>query len=361
MNLSDFLAQTFYNNTIENWFYSFFFLLGGILLSKAIYWVFKSIIRQVTAKTKTQLDDVLVDVLEKPVVYALIIGGAWLGFERLHFTEGVDKFVTHAFTFVIIFNITWLLTRVVDALIGEFIVPLAEKTETNFDDQIIPILRKGVKGVLWTVGVIVGLDNAGFDIMALIAGLGIGGLALALAAQDTVKNIFGGVMVFIDKPFKLGDRVVINGHDGFVSEVGIRSTRLRTLEGRQITVPNSRFAESSIENISAEPARRVSINLGLIYSTTPEKMELAMKILEEIAVKNQEDITEEYLISFNNWGNFSLGILFIYHIRKSADILKTQSKVNLQILKQFNENNLEFAFPTQTIYTKEMTQTNVTC
>jgi MscS family membrane protein len=354
MNLSDFLSQTFYNNTLENWFYALIFLLGGIILSKVIYWIFKSIISKLTSKTTTNLDNILVEVIEKPVIYAIILGGTWLGFKQLEFSVSIVEFMTHAFTFVLVFNVTWLLTRVVDALVGEFLIPLAERSDNNFDDQIIPILRKGAKGILWTIGIIVGLDNAGFDIMALIAGLGIGGLALALAAQDTVKNIFGGMMVFIDKPFKLGDRVVINSHDGFVTEVGIRSTRLRTLEGRMITVPNSKFAESSIENISAEPTRRVNINLGLTYDTTPEQMELAMSILQDVVNQNQDNIAEESLISFNNWGDFSLGILFIYFIRKKADILKTQSIINLQILKRFNENGLSFAFPTQTIYKKEL-------
>jgi MscS family membrane protein len=125
--------------------------------------------------------------------------------------------------------------------------------------------------------------------------------------------------------------------------------------GRIITVPNANFSESSIENISIEPARKVIINLGLTYETSPDKMELAMKILGDIVDKNQDTLNEDRIISFNNWGDFNLGIIFIYYIRKEADILATQSKVNLQILKQFNENGLDFAYPTQMIYKKELT------
>ncbi|HAQ60598.1 TPA: mechanosensitive ion channel family protein [Candidatus Delongbacteria bacterium] len=350
--MEDFLSKAFYGNTVEQWFYSLLFVLGGILFSKAIYWVIKEVVKKLTAKTKTNLDDALIDALEKPVVYGIVLTGMWMGFNRLTFPEGFENFMQRALMFALIFNITWLIVRAVDALIGEILVPLAEKSENTFDDQIIPILRTAAKGLLWIIGIIVGLDNAGFDIMALIAGLGIGGLALALAAQDTVKNVFGGVMIFIDKPFKLGDWVVIGGDDGVVDEVGIRSTRIRKLDGRLVTIPNSRFAESSVTNNSAEPTRKVVVNLGLVYGTAPDKMELAMNMLKDIIKNNQDIVTENCLVSFNSWGDFSLGILFIYYIRKEADILNTQSKINLEILNRFNEKGLEFAYPTQTIYKK---------
>lgn len=350
--MEDFFSKAFYGNTVEQWFYSLLFVLGGILFSKAIYWVIKEVVKKLTAKTKTSLDDALIEALEKPVVYGIVLAGMWMGFNRLTFPEGFANFMHRALMFALIFNITWLIVRAVDALIGEILIPLAEKSENTFDDQIIPILRTAAKGLLWIIGIIVGLDNAGFDIMALIAGLGIGGLALALAAQDTVKNVFGGVMIFIDKPFKLGDWVVIGGDNGVVDEVGIRSTRIRTLDGRLVTIPNSKFAESSVQNNSAEPDRKVALNLGLVYGTAPDKMELALKILDEIVLNNKEYLTDEKLISFNAFNEFSLGLLFIYHIKKESDILKTMSKINLEILKRFNENGLEFAYPTQTIYKK---------
>ncbi|MDY0016927.1 MAG: mechanosensitive ion channel family protein [Candidatus Delongbacteria bacterium] len=352
--MNGFFSKEFYGNTAENWLYSLLFLIGGYVLSKIIYWLFKGVVKKLTAKTKNTLDDALIEMIEKPVIFSIIVLGAWTGFSRLHFTVNVDTFMNHTFTFLLIWTITWLLVRAVDAIFTELIIPLTEKTENTFDDQIVPVLRKALKSILWILGVIVGLDNAGFDIMALIAGLGIGGLALALAAQDTVKNVFGGVMIFIDKPFKIGDRVIIDGNDGFVTEVGIRSTRIKTLYNRIITLPNSRFAESSIENISAEPHRKVVTNLGLTYDTAPDRMDLAMSILNGIVDANQDSLMPDRIVSFNNFGDFNLGILFIYYIRKEADILATQSKVNLEILHKFNDSKLEFAFPTQTIYKKDL-------
>lgn len=352
--INDFLNQTFYHNKIEIWLFAFLFALGGFILSKIVYWIFKKFVSKVTAKTKTKVDDLLIDMLEEPIMYAIVILGFWLGFRKLELPESATSFMEHVFTFVFIFNITWLVARTIDAFFQEYLVPLTARSESDFDDQIIPIIRKGVRGLIWSLGIVIGLDNAGFDIMALIAGLGIGGLALALAAQDTVKNIFGGIMIFIDKPFKLNERIKVNGFDGTVQEVGIRSTRIRTLEGRLVTMPNATFSETSIENVTAEPTRKVVLNLGLTYDTTPEKMEEAINTLKTLVVDFQDKIKEDHLISFNNFGDFSLGILFIYYIKPGADIFKTQSEMNLEILKRFNSKGLEFAFPTQTIFKKEL-------
>jgi len=185
---------------------------------------------------------------------------------------------------------------------------------------------------------------------AVLAGLGIGGLALAMAAKDTVSNIFGGFTIFTDRPFSLNDRVKVAGFDGTITEIGIRSTRLRTLAGTEVTIPNSTFSGSAVENVSAEPSRKVVVNLGLTYDTTPEGMEQAMAILRSVA-EADEDLEENVLISFNAFGDFALNILFIYYITKGADILSVQTRLNLEILRRFNAAELEFAFPTQTLYT----------
>ena len=213
----------------------------------------------------------------------LIIIGFYWGFQRLSFGEGVDNFFNHVFIIIIALNVTWLFVRVVDSLIEEYVVPVVSRSESDLDDQLMPVIRKTIKATLWALGVIIGLNNAGFDVAALIAGLGIGGLALALAAQDTVKNIFGGLMVFIDKPFKITDRIKVDGWDGTVEEIGVRSTRIRTLEGRLVTMPNGQFSDNAVENVTLEPSRKVVVNLGLTYETSPDNMEKAIQMLKDIA------------------------------------------------------------------------------
>lgn len=348
----EFLDKEFYGNTIQNWAISMGIVIGAVIVAKIIFWIIGKYVKSITAKTKSKLDDILVDKLEEPVMYGVGIIGFYYGFHRLEFGQNVDNFFVHLFTFLFTLNITWFFVRIIDALIEEYLVPVVTKSDSDFDDHLLPVLRKLVKIMLWSLGIIIGLNNIGFDVAALIAGLGIGGLALALAAQDTVKNIFGGIMIYMDRPFKMSDRIKINSYDGFVEEVGIRSTRIRTLEGRLVTIPNAQFSDNAIENVTLEPSRKITVNLGLTYDTTPENMQLAMDKLKAIA-EAHPGIGEDVLISFNAWGDFSMGILFIYYILPSSDILVTQSEVNMAILKQFNEAGLEFAFPTQTIYTKK--------
>lgn len=349
--MKEFLAKEFYYNTIGDWSITFLIILASVVIGKIVYWFFGRVVKKLTSKTKTKIDDIIVDMIEEPIVLAITIVGLWYGLHRLEFSDWWYNWLGKIYHILIAINITWLIARLVDAIIEEYIIPLTEKTESDLDDQIMPIVRKGLRSMIWILGVIVALNNAGYDVGALIAGLGIGGLALAMAAKDSVANIFGGIMIFTDKPFKVGDRIKIGGFDGSIEEIGIRISRMRTLEGRLVSIPNSQFIGNMVENVSAEPTRKVILNIGLIYDTKAEEIEKGIEILKEIASNNQ-NVENNYLTSFNSFGDFSLGIMFVYYIKKDSDILKTQTEINIEILKQFNANGLEMAFPTQTIYTK---------
>lgn len=350
----DILIKTYYGNTIRSWLFALIIMVASFLIGKILYWVSGNIIKKFTAKTETKIDDIIIDMVEEPLVFALTLIGIWYALDTLTLGVTAHKAIAFFFQFAIIFNIAWLVVRLFDSLFKEYLVPLAEKSETDLDDQLLPILRKGTKFIVWSLALVIALNNAGYDVGALIAGLGIGGLAFALAAQDTVSNIFGGFTVFTDQPFKLNERVKVDGIDGFIREIGLRSTRIETLEGRMVTVPNSTFSKNAIENISVEPSRKIVLNLGLTYDTKPLQMEKAMTILKNVSDSMSDQIiSEKTLISFTSFGDFSLGILYIYYIQKTANILDTQTSINMEILKQFNKAKIEFAFPTQTIYSKK--------
>ena len=357
----DFLDYTYYHNTVLEWSIALGIILGGVIVAKILYWFTSNVMKKITAKTKTKLDDLLIDKLEKPVIFIVIIAAYYWSISYLNFpkdadgvSSGIENLLFKLATFALVIDITWMISRILDAVVEEYVVPLAEKSKSDFDDQVLPILRKGIRVVIWIMGIIIGMDNLGIDITAMIAGLGIGGLALALAAQDMVKNIFGGIMIFLDKPFKIGERIQIDGFDGTVEEVGLRSTRVRTLEGRLLIINNSTFSDNTVVNVSAEHTRKVVLNLGMTYDTTPEQMQQSMDILKEIVIAHPAIETEDASIGFNAYGDFALGILFVYRIKKAGDILQTQTEINLEILNRFNAEGLEFAFPTQTIFKKEM-------
>lgn len=349
--MNEFFSKTFYNNTIGEWAIAMAIIFGSVIIAKLVFFIISRVVKKFTKRTKGKLDDIIVDMTEEPIVFAIIIAGVWYGLNFLNLTEGWQNFIGQVYYILITFNIAWMITRLFDALVNEYLQPLVEKSESDLDDQLLPIARKGIKVTVWIIAIIVGLNNAGHDVGALIAGLGLGGLAFALAAKDSIANLFGGFTIFADKPFTIHDRIKVDGFDGSVEDIGIRSTRLKTLEGRIVTIPNALFANESIENVSSEARRKIVLDLGLTYDTSPDSMQEAMEILQEIVKNNPSVDNDGVVTAFNEFGDFAMVIRFIYYIIKGESIYGTISAMNMEILKKFNEKKLEFAFPTQTIYT----------
>ena len=351
----EFLDNKFLDNTILEWLIALAYIVGSFIVVKIAYWIISNVVKKVTQKTKTNLDDVLIETLEKPIVYSIILLGYWIAIHDLHFSsEKVLAFLQSAGYLAGVFILTSIISRVVDALVTEVVLPYVEKTESGQNNFLLPVIRKTLRSVIWVFGIIIGLDNIGFDITAMIAGLGIGGLALALAAQDSVKNIFAGIMIFLDKPFKIQDRIQIEGFDGIVEEVGLRSTRVRTLDGRIVTIPNSTFTDNSVVNVTSQPSLKIVLNLGLTYDTDEKGMQKGVDILNQIVADNLDILDEECAVGFKDFGDFSLGILFIYYVKPEAHWLDSQNTISKEVLRRFNEAGLDFAFPTQTILKKEI-------
>ncbi|MEA2111992.1 MAG: mechanosensitive ion channel family protein [Campylobacterota bacterium] len=343
-------SKAFYGNSILEWSITLGLIIASVVLAKFIYILIGGSVKKLTKKTKNEFDDLVVDMIEEPFVFALIIIGIWYSLQTLNLHPVAEALIAKAYYVLIIFNIAWTVTRLIDAIIQKYVLPLVKDSDSKLDDQLIPVVRKGIKVSIWIIAILVALNNAGYDVGAVLASLGIGGLAFALAAKDTIANLFGSFTIFVDKPFTIGDRVILQGYDGFVEEIGLRSTRLRTLTGRMITLANSTVADSSIENVTSEPSRKITLHLGLTYDTDETQIEHALELLKTIAQSN-ESVLENYSVAFTAFNDFALNVRFIYYIEKGASIGDVQTAINLQILKQFNANKLEFAFPTQTIYT----------
>jgi len=349
----NFFARTYYGNTILDWSMAFGIIILTVLFAKMLYFFVGKVLKRMTKNTKNEFDDILVDMFEEPVVFAIVISGIWYAFSTLYLSDGVMRLLHQSFYFLIVLDAAWLITRFLDAVIIHYVRPIVDKTETKLDDQLLPLLRKTLKASIWIIAVLVALNNAGYNVGAILASLGIGGLAFALAAKDTVANLFGSLTIFLDKPFEVKDRVIVQGYDGYVEEVGLRSTRIRTLNGRMVTLANSEVANASIENVTSEPNRKITVDLGLTYDTTPEQMERAMQILREIVLSNDE-LEKDVVTAFTAFNDSSLNIRLIYYIKKGASVFGTQNAVNMEILKRFNEKGLEFAYPTQTVYHKAL-------
>ena len=309
----EFLDIEFLGNPVMEWMIALAWALGGVIAGRLVYRWFSRRMKALAAKSETQLDDIIVDQVEEPLSLSVVLLGLWFGYDHLHFGGETDAFMDHVFSIAVALNVTWMAARLVDSVLGNLFMGAAEKSSSQMMSQVAPILRKTLRSTVWILGFIMALNNAGYDVAALLAGVGIGGLAMGLAAKDFVANIFGGITVFVDQPFLVGDRVQVAGVDGTVTEIGIRSTRIKTLAGRIVTIPNHKFTDSLVENVTAEPARKIRLDLGLTYDSKPDQIEQAIGILTEIIEKHigTEDDT---LIWFSGFGDFSLNVSAIYYL-----------------------------------------------
>lgn len=298
--------------------------------------------------------------MARSTVYVFVVIGLKIAFLALHLgpEDGlVYKFVDTflALLFVSAIGLTAFNLVSVPML---YLHNLASKTDSKLDDMLVPVLRKSLRLTIVLFSIVqMAQILSNKPISSIIAGLGIGGLAVALAAQDTIKNFFGSLIIFSDKPFEFGERINYEGHDGTIEEVGLRSTRLRRLDGHQVTIPNGELANKSIHNIGRRPFIRRVLKISITYDTSPEKVKEGKEILESI-LKDHEgmDPNGEMLprVYFSDFNDSSLGYLVLYWFFPPAywDYMAFSEKVNLQILEQFNQANIDFAFPTQTVHLK---------
>ncbi|MHC4536875.1 MAG: mechanosensitive ion channel family protein, partial [Planctomycetota bacterium] len=283
----------------------------------------------------------------------------------LHFSDetGIRTTISAGWTtiarVVLAFAAAYGLYRLVD-VIEYYLNRLVGKTETKLDDMLVPIVRKALRITIAIIAVLLISENIlGADkVKSLLLSAGVGGIAVALAAKDTIANFFGSITIFTDRPFQMGELVKIGEHVGSVEEVGIRSTRIRTLQGHLVTIPNSVITTSSIENIGRRPFIRRTSNITITYDSGHSKTKRAVEIIKEVLAGVQEVNTNPdnpprvYFSDFNDW---SLNIYMSYWV-KPADFWLYQQvneQVNLEIKKRFEAEQIEFAFPSQTLYVKK--------
>ncbi|MFN8321616.1 MAG: mechanosensitive ion channel family protein [Chitinophagales bacterium] len=348
-----FLQYTVYHNSLYDWLVALGIIIISVVAARIIFWLISKVLHQYAKQTETSIDDLIIKRIDTPVALGIVLIGFRLAIEQLTFSRPVENYLQRGFVFMSALTITWFITRVFRALIEYYFRNNKEHENNRLDEQMLQVSKRAVVFVLWPLGIVVGLNNAGFDVGALIAGLGIGGLAIALAAQDTVKNIIGGLIVFMDKPFRFGDVVKVKDIEGTVVYTGIRSTRIRTGAGRLVTIPNAQFTDSAIENITVEPAKRIVTYLSLPYETTSDKIDEAILILQNIIEESPDVNHYDSIVFLEKFSASSIEINFTYFIKKQSDVHTTQTAINKAVLQKFKQAGIEFAYPTQKVVQKK--------
>ena len=254
--------------------------------------------------------------------------------------------------------VTYAIYRLVD-IVEHYLERWTGKTETKLDDMLVPVIRKSLRVTISIVSAIYIIDNIlGQDVKSILLGAGVGGIAIALAAKDTVANFFGSITIFADRPFQIEEIVKIGDYRGPVEEVGFRSTKIRTLEGHLVTVPNSLIVNTMVENISKRPFIRRTSNITITYDSGHGKAARAVEVIKEIlggVAEVNYDAERPPRVYFSEFNDWSLNIYMSYWV-KPADYWiyqEVNQRVNLEIMKRFEGEGIEFAFPSQTLYVKK--------
>jgi len=339
----------------EIWRYGLILIV--ITAAFLIYWTLSKFLNSLATRPLNRIAQKLYQqattLTKRPLKFVLLTGVVWIILRLLHLPEDVRTVGNYILMILASVALIYLAIKLVN-VIFIYLQAKAEKTGSRIDNKLIPLIGKGVKIFIGIIGILIVIQNIGINVTGLIAGLGIVGLAVALAAQDTLSNLFGATTLFVDHPFNIGDIVNMEGRIGTVETIGMRSIRIRTFDGTLVTIPNKAAATAVIENIDARTQRRTNFRIGVTYDTSYDKLKQGLEILRKIM--SEHPATGQSQVYFNQFGDFSLNILvhhWCIHL-EFEKYLQVMEEINLEIKRQFDEAGINFAFPTQTIHLPAM-------
>lgn len=329
----------------------FVWLLLGLVIGKIFEFFFDSYGRRLVTRSQTLWDDKLIQEVEKPISFLITILFYWTAFTNLRLSVSTNFYLSTTLEVLVAGSFIWLFYNLSNVF-SDYLMHLTSRTESKLDDQLVPLLRKTLKIFVIVIGVIFILQNHGINVASLLAGLGLGGLAFALAARDTLANFFGSLTIFLDKPFQIGDWIKTDHAEGTVEEVGFRSTLIRTFHNSVVSVPNSILANTEVDNLGLREYRRLKMILNLTYSTTPEQMEAFVEGIKAIIKANKNIRQDFYEVHFNEYGAHSLDVLvyIFFDVETWSEELQQRHNFLLEIYRLAEEIGVEFAFPTKTLH-----------
>ncbi len=366
-NFQNFCNQIYAGNSVSQYLWFCGIVLFGLALlrffsrsaSRLLFKLFKRFAADVKGEK-------FVELLVKPIELLIIVTLFYWAINQLTYPFSYTFFqrkgniityldiIDKLFIFFIIISIIWVFLRIIDFVALVFAYK-ASLTESKADDQLVPFVKELAKIITCIIGVFVLLGMVfEINVLTLIAGLGIGGIAVALAAKDSLENLFGSFTIFLDKPFVVGDLVRVDNIEGHIEKVGFRSTQIRSIDKSIITVPNKKMIDNALENLTLRNFRRVKFSIGLTYDTSSEQMK---KILTEIniLIKESNHLSSDSIAIFEEFGDFSLRIMVLYFIEmvEYNEYLEIKENVNFKITEIVYKNGSSFAYPTRMVINKE--------
>jgi len=341
----------FFGNSGWDYTLALVWFLGLMTAFKIFKMVVVARLKHLSRKTKSDIDDFAIQVVNelKPPFYLLI--AFYFAIRPLELNDLVHKIAFGLFTAVLIFQAILVLQKIIDYILEKKLLQNVEgRDDAKNKKAAIRLLSQIFKVFLWVIGFLMILSNLGVDVTSLVAGLGIGGIAIAFALQGILGDLFASFSIFLDQPFKVGDYVEAGTEAGTVKKVGVKTSRIETANGEELVVANTDIASSRLRNFSNMTKRRVRMNLGVTYDTGSKKLEKIPGIIEKI-VKSEKDV-RFVRAKFDSFGDSALMFKITYYVKSSDMELYSdiKARINLAIYKEFEKNKIEFAFPSQTVY-----------
>lgn len=345
--MDDLLKTVFWGNTVL----SYIIAAGGVLLVWLILKLARRriiiFLKKLTARTDTTLDDVVVDVAEKFLFPYLYLFLNYNIITQLTLSPKVEKIAGAAIMVIT----TYYLIRFFNFASHRIVtLYMEQRGEPPHRIKQAGGMMTVIKVLTWLMGIIMLADNLGYNVTTIIAGLGVGGIAIALAAQSILGDLFSYIVIFFDKPFEIGDFIVMDDNSGVVEKIGIKTSHVRSLDGQQLIMPNSEMAKSVIQNFKRLQRRRIVFSIGVVYYTPAKKLRSIPGIIKDII--SQQENTDFDRVHLKSFGDFSINYEIVYYVN-SADYLQymdAHHQICLNIFEQFEKMKIEFAFPTQTLF-----------
>ncbi|MDX1296079.1 MAG: mechanosensitive ion channel family protein [Sulfurimonadaceae bacterium] len=353
--LNTLLAYELLGNTLKTWLMGAGILLVFIILRFKLIEALMLTLIKLTQKTKTTFDDKIIEVLETPLRWGVIALGFYFAFSTFTVTADIRESVQHLLRSTIILLAMWIFYRALN-IFSDSMLAISRKFHSDLGESLANLIVTVLKVFVVIIGLITVFQEWGFNVSGFLASLGLVGMAFALAAKDTAANLFGSLVIFTDRPFKIGDWVKTPDVEGTIEGIGMRSTKVRTFAQALVSVPNGVLANSAILNWSEMGKRRIKMMVGLTYDTSSEQMQ---NILDDIRtlLKNDEEIHPETIhIYFTDFQESALGIFcyFFTNTTNWGDYMQVRERINLEIMKIVETHNAAFAFPSQSLYIESM-------
>ncbi len=329
----------------------------GLLVRKLLQAVVAARLKQLSEKLGQSWTTKLVDVIASPGATLAVAIVLRVGYPQLRLPIAVSKAMVATVQVLITVSVVWAVYRCVDVLAAK-LADRAERTESKLDDQLVPLIRKSLKVVVFATGALVILQNLDVNVTALLTTASIGTLAFGLAAKDTLANLFGSISIFVDNPFQIGDWINVDGMDGTVEEVGFRSTRMRTFYNSVVVIPNAKLANAKIDNYGQREYRRTFVTLGLTYDSSPEQVQAFVEGIRAIIQANELTRKDSYEVHFSGFGASALEVMVYYFFRCDTwtDELRERHNMFLEFMRLAEEVGVSFAFPTRSLHLATMAE-----